>query len=173
MENKQESGEDKPYGIDKDFAHPKAVELIPEEFFWDCVDEAAPFGSDEGDTALGEYRDWRQNNPNQSLLECLIWVIEDVGEMDFQKYNSKMLNRKKIAAQIDDDDFDDQQFIYTLDLSVITTGFGQLVDEGTIDAEAIPVVELAIDRQLIWSELVEWEEYHTNLKVLKDKLQKI
>jgi len=30
--------EDEIYGIDKEFAHQRAIELIPEEFFWDCID---------------------------------------------------------------------------------------------------------------------------------------
>lgn len=30
------------YGIDVEYAHPRAVELIPEDFFWDCCDELAP-----------------------------------------------------------------------------------------------------------------------------------
>lgn len=29
-------------------AHPRARELMWEPIFWDCADEAAPFGSDEG-----------------------------------------------------------------------------------------------------------------------------
>ena len=172
MERKKEYDDDE-YGINKGSAHPRAVELISEEFFWDCTDEAAPFGSDEGDMALAEYRDWKRNYPDQKLIECLKWVIESVGEIDFKKYNYKFLNKKKIAAQIEEEDFDDQQFIYTLDLSVIATGFGQLVDEGTIDSEAIPIIELALDRQLIWSELVEWEAYHANLQILKVKLSKL
>ncbi len=37
--------EEESYGINKEFAHPRAIELIPEDFFWDCVDELAPFFS--------------------------------------------------------------------------------------------------------------------------------
>ena len=32
-------------------AHPRALDLMQEKFFWDCVDEEAPFGSDEGHDA--------------------------------------------------------------------------------------------------------------------------
>jgi hypothetical protein len=38
-------------GIDIDHTHKRAVELIPEEFFWSCIDELSPFGSDEGEEA--------------------------------------------------------------------------------------------------------------------------
>lgn len=166
--------QEEKYGIDIDNAHPKAIELIPEEFFWSCIDELAPFGSDEGDTALAEYRDWRKTNPNTPTIECLKWVIESVGEMKFADYNQKIVDKKLIKAQLEDDDFDDQQYIYTLDNSVIATGFAQLVDEGIIEQQNKPIIQLAIDRQKNWAELSEgWEhskEYIDNLNVLERAL---
>lgn len=164
------------YGIDKDNAHPNAIELIPEDFFWNCFNELAPFGSDEGDTALAEFRDWRKVNPQTPTIECLKWVIEGVGEMDFKDYNQNLLNKALIKSQLQDDDFDDQQYIYTLDISVIATGFAQLVDEGTIDEQNKPIIQIAIDRQKIWAELAEgWgysEQYIGYLQVLERALAK-
>jgi hypothetical protein len=39
-------------------------------------------------------------------------------------------------------------YIFTLDTTVIGTALGQLIDEGYIDAEAKPYVQVAIKRQL-------------------------
>lgn len=168
--------EDEVYGIDIDHAHKRAIELIPEEFFWSCIDELAPFGSDEGDTALAEWRDWRKENKGTPSIECLKWTIEGVGEMQFKDYNEKLLSKELIKKQIADEDFDDQQYVFTLDISVIATGFGQLVDEGLIDPQNKPIIKLALDRQIIWSELQpDWEhstEYISNLNVLKRALEK-
>lgn len=167
--------EEEKYGIDIDNAHQKAIELIPEDFFWSCFDELAPFGSDEGDTALAEFREWRKENPATPTLECIKWVIESVGEMEFADYNSEMLSRNKIKSQLEDENFDDQQYIYTLDNSVIATGFAQLVDEGLIEAENKKIIQLAIDRQIIWAELSPgWEyskKYISNLKILDRALK--
>jgi len=164
------------YGIDKKHAHKRAIELIPEEFFWDCVDELAPFGSDEGDMALSEFREWRKSNPKTPTYECLKWTIESVGEMKIEEYNNKILNRELIKNQISDHDFNDHQYIFTLDISAIATGFGQLVDEGKIDIENKSLIQLAIDRQKIWNEVNEdWEyrkEYLNNLIVLERALNK-
>jgi uncharacterized protein YfeS len=163
------------YGINKDFAHKRAIELIPEEFFWDCVDELAPYGSDEGDMALSEYRDWRKQNPNTPTYNCLVWTIESVGEIAIEEYNEDILDKKLVKSQIVDDDFDDHQFIYILDVSVIAAGFGQLVDEGTIDAKNKPLISLAIERQKIWAELSDnWEykdEYIERMIVLERALK--
>lgn len=131
--------EEDAYGIDKDLAHERAIALIPEEFFWDCTDEFAPFGSDEGDTALAEYREWKQSNPDTPSYECLQWTIESVGEIDLSEYNESLLDSNLIRSQIEDENFDDHQHIFTVDASVIATGFGQLVDEGVIDENNKPL----------------------------------
>lgn len=167
--------DEETYGIDIDNAHKRAVELIPEEFFWSCIDELAPFGSDEGDMALSEFRDWRKANPQTPTIECLKWVIESVGEMTFKDYNQSLLDKELIKSQLQDEDFDDQQYIYTLDNSVIATGFAQLVDEGIIEAANKPVIQLAIERQKIWATLSEnWQhsnEYINNLQILERALK--
>lgn len=95
--------------------------------------------------------------------------------MNFSDYNETLLQREKIQSQISDENFDDQQFIFTLDVSIIATGFGQLVDEGIIDLENKPIIKIAIDRQIVWSELQkDWEyagQYISNLNVLKRILE--
>lgn len=164
------------YGIDKNHAHKRAVELIPEVFFWDGVDELAPFGSDEGDMALSEFRNWRKSNPKTSTYECLKWTIESIGELNISDYNENILNKKLIEKQISDDGFNDQQYIFTVDISAIATGFGQLVDEGKIDEKGKPLIQLAIDRQRIWAELNKnWnhgKDYINNLNILERVLKK-
>ena len=121
--------------------------------------------------ALSEFRRWRNSNQNSPLIECLQWTIESVGEMRFEEYNNRILDKELINNQINDFNFDDQQYIFTLDISVIATGFGQLVDEGKIEENSKPIIQLAIDRQIKWSESKkEWgykEEYLNKLKVLQ------
>ena len=38
--------------LDPKFAHPRARKLFSEDFFWDAIDDHAPWGSDEGADAL-------------------------------------------------------------------------------------------------------------------------
>ena len=90
------------YGIDIDHANKRAIELIPQDFFWSCIDELAPFGSDEGDMALAEFRSWRKANKNVPTIECLKWTIESVGEMEFADYNDSLVSEDTIKKQIQD-----------------------------------------------------------------------
>lgn len=167
--------EEEFYGINKEKAHKRAAELIPEEFFWSCGDELAPFGSDEGDTALSEFREWRKENPTTEIFECLKWTVESIWEKDIEEYNETIIDKSLIESQLEDDEFDDHYYIFTVDISVIATGFGQLVDEGKIDQKNKAIIQLAIDRQKIWSELVQdWdykEQYVENLNVLERALK--
>lgn len=167
--------EDDTYGVNKEHAHQRALELVPEDFFWDCGDELAPFGSDEGDTALSEFREWRVENPIISIAECIIWTIESVSEKSIGFFGKDILDPNLIKRQITDTDFNDQQYIFTVDASVIATGFGQLVDEGKIDVESKPFIQLSIDRQKVWAKLSFNEdflfEYLGNLLVLERVLK--
>lgn len=164
--------EDEFNGILKEKAHPRAQELIQDDFFWDYLDELTPFGSDEGHNALVQYREWRQANLDTPIIDCLNWLIEGIGDMNPEDYNESFILSENIIKQLDDEEFDDDYFIYTLDAYLIGVCFGQLADEGKMDADSKEIAKLALQRQLNWASLDESEinlEYIGNIK----KLQKI
>ncbi|GAA4424967.1 molybdate metabolism regulator [Bremerella cremea] len=128
-------------------AHVRARKLMTEEFFWDCVDEQAPFGSDEGSDAYYEWRDWREENPDQPLMVCLDWILDGQSE----QYNASLYTDERIAQDLADPSsafLADHWDIDTLDITILATALGQLLDEGTIDADAKPLAIVAIERQL-------------------------
>lgn len=98
--------------------HPRAQELMPEEL-WQCVDEDAPFGSDEGADAYEEFRAWREENPEAPLTACIEWIGDESNYPD----------------------------AFTYDATIIATVLGQLVLEGRIDSDAKPFARRAIARQ--------------------------
>lgn len=128
-------------------AHPRARELMTEESLWDCVDEEAPFGSDEGHDAYYEFRNWRETNKKKNLKACLSWIMD--GQL--KKYNEQLYSDETIERDLEDPDesfLADAYDMFTLDATVIATALGQLLDEGRIDAEAKPYVHVAINRQI-------------------------
>ncbi|EMB17837.1 molybdate metabolism regulator [Rhodopirellula europaea] len=127
-------------------AHPRARELMREPFFWDCVDEAAPFGSDEGNEAYYEWRSWREENPKAALTECFDWILAG----NLHAYNESLASVAQIEMDVDNPDdaiLGDQYDMFTLDTTIIATGLGQLMDEGVIDPSAKPFLHVAIKRQ--------------------------
>jgi uncharacterized protein YfeS len=129
-------------------AHARARQLMKEALFWDCADEEAPFGSDEGFDAYYEFRDWRATNKKKDLTDCLAWIMQDD---DLKKYNEKLCTDKAITRDLENPDeafLADSFDMFTLDATVIATALGQLIDEGKIDADVKPYVRVAIKRQL-------------------------
>lgn len=127
-------------------AHARARELMPEDFFWDCADEEAPFGSDEGADAYQEFRNWRARNPKSNLVECLSWIMR--GRL--KKYTEALCSDKAITRDLNNPDkafLADDYDSFTLDATVIATALGQLLDEGHIDNEVKSYVCVAITRQ--------------------------
>lgn len=133
--------------------HPRANELISNEALWDCANELAPFGSDEGADAYVEYRRWRSENPRSNLVDCVAWILGSKND----EYNAALVRDSAIG----DSDKSAGDFGYpdafTLDATVIATVLGQLVDEGRIDTEAKPFAKVAIDRQ---SHPIVLSQYH-------------
>jgi Uncharacterized protein conserved in bacteria len=128
-------------------AHPRARELMPEEFFWHCEDEEAPFGSDEGSDGYYEFRRWRSKHPSASLVDCLSWIMED----QLEGYTSALFSDQQVEADLaspEDAFLADAYDMFTLDATVIATGLGQLLDEGHIDSAAKPYLRVALSRQL-------------------------
>jgi uncharacterized protein YfeS len=121
---------------------------MTEEFFWDCVDEEAPFGSDEGHDAYYEFREWRRRNKEKQLTDCLAWIMQ--GE-DLGSYTDEICSDEAVALAHETPTeafLADAYDMSTLDATVIATSLGQLLDEGRIDLAAKPYVRVAIERQL-------------------------
>jgi uncharacterized protein YfeS len=129
-------------------AHPRARELMKEEVLWDCAEEDAPFGSDEGFDAYYEFRAWRAKNKKENLTACFEWIMQSD---DLKNYNQKLGSDaaiKRDLANPDEAFLADDYDMFTLDATVIATALGQLIDEGRIDKEAKPYVRVAIKRQM-------------------------
>jgi uncharacterized protein YfeS len=110
------------------------------------VDEEAPFGSDEGHDAYHEFRRWRAANPSESLVQCLSWILE--GHLDDYL---EIASNERVRADLDEPEnalLADSYDTFTLDATILATCFGQLLDEGRIDAAAKPYAIVAIQRQL-------------------------
>ncbi|WP_143180844.1 hypothetical protein [Buchananella hordeovulneris] len=142
--------EDYP-GIDRERAHPHAQALIPDDFFWDGGDDLSPFGSDEGFTALAEWRAWRAKHPRAAVRSCLQWVVRSVGEMPLAAYTDALASPARVQQLVADPQVDDWYEIFTLDISIIATVLGQFVDEGVVDASALPFLQRALNRQSLYA----------------------
>jgi len=77
-------------------AHARARDLMVEPLFWDCTDEGAPFGSDEGWEAYYEWRRWREGNQSKSLTDCFNWILNE----RLNEYTRSLLLEDKINEDL-------------------------------------------------------------------------
>lgn len=74
------------YELSPETAHPKAKELLIEDFYWSSIEESAPFGNDDGSDAFYGFRDWRSKNKNESPIVYLKELINEWGYPSFDWY---------------------------------------------------------------------------------------
>jgi uncharacterized protein YfeS len=149
------------YGINKHKAHPNASNLINDSFFWDNTNEYSPFGSDEGDTALEEFRKWRANNKKEPLISFIQSFVQDIEGTSIKDYLSTSLNRDSIELM--STEYEEE---FTIDITIIATCFGQFVDEGQIDIEVKDILLFAIHKQEEINKYLGENEFVNNLNKL-------
>jgi uncharacterized protein YfeS len=117
-------------------AHPRAVSLMTEDFFWNCIADDTPFGSDEGSQAYSCWRGWRASNPDASLREAMAsWILGGDG-LAYLSLSSQERPLEGFEGSSYVMDWD----LWTLNITIIATALSQLLDEGNVDEEAKPFV---------------------------------
>lgn len=157
--------------------HENAVKIADYEFFWDQLDELAPFGSDEAYFSFIELVDWIEENPNKPVIECIRWILNS-WNLRLSDYNDSILFEENLIKVTNDYDFD--TLVLTLDIVLIATGFGQLIIQGKIDENIKNIVHIAILRQMnsyvldsFLEDNEEWKyERYKYLQILLDILEK-
>ena len=125
--------------------HKRAVEIADYKFFWDVSDELSPFGCEEAYIAFCELCDWREENPDTPIIDCFLWIL-DSWELSVDDFNDDIIESDNILKIIQDLDF--YEDLMSLDYTIISTGFTQLILEGKIDMDVKNIIQLSILRQM-------------------------
>jgi len=135
--------------VSKDFfgtkPHENAIKIADYEFFWNNVDELAPFGSEEGYISFMEFHDWLIDNPDNEAIEFIEWLLNS-WDINLEDFDDSILDDENIVKIIDDESFDYN--LLTLDIAIIATGFAQLIIQGKIDNDIKNIIHLALLRQM-------------------------
>lgn len=137
----------------KQHAHKNALQWLQDDFYWSENDPTCPFGSFEGGKALEGYQKWRTANPNGVITEYISDFLQKIAKIDLKDYNETLLDRDEIESQIQNRKYDDYRNIFSVDVSLIAIGLGQLLVDGKIDAAVYPILYVAMERLMLWNEL--------------------
>ena len=150
MEEAQKRGPDPDYEPSKVRAHPVARKLMNEDFFWNILDDNAPFGNDDGADTLSYWRKWRRANPHGKVMD----FIADI----FQRYDVSYPEWERKSGNVAPIDF---VGILTTSMGnnvVIATTFGQLMDEGYVEPELATLARKAIANEKNMVMIKRWKE---------------
>ena len=125
--------------------HERAVKIADYKFFWDASDDLAPFGCEEAYIAFCELCDWLIDNPDTPIIDCFLWILES-WELGLDDFNDEIIESENILKIIQDLDF--YEDLMSLDYTVISTGFAQLILQGKIDMDVKNIIQLSILRQM-------------------------
>lgn len=134
-------------------AHPRAKELMNEDFYWSPVEETGPFGNDDGSDAFYGFLEWREGNQATSPVVYIKELIQDWGypPFDLNEMNEDNLRAYTASSPIG------ARALTGQDNVILAVGFGQFVLEGRIDEDLRVLTRTAIKRELLPSMLSMWE----------------
>jgi len=148
------------YELTPETAHPRAKQIMTEDFFWSPIEESGPFGNDDGSDAFYGFRDWRQSNKTVSPVIYLEELIERWGydRFDFNEMNEENLNEYVSSSSIG------ARTLIGQDNAIIAIGFGQFVLEGKIDEDIKVLTKTALNRELLPSIINMWDDEYKKIR---------
>ena len=149
--------------LSKKTAHPKAAQLMKEDWYWSESDDLSPFGNDEGWDAFYAFKDWREKNKN---IEPALFLgeLERTWGVSFSHKDITSAAELKEAEK-------KNQFLHTMDAGIIAVALGQFVLEGRISGRLKDLGIKAANRSLSPSYLADFDS--DNRKEFQRRLQAI
>jgi uncharacterized protein YfeS len=158
------------YNPDYENAHPKAKELMNEDFFYNSTDETGPFGSDDAADTYAGFAEWRIANKSANPKDFLIQHIEDWGYPDFDLTTTDF---KKLKPYLQKSEMH-IHYLTGIDQSILAIAFGQLYIEGKIDDEMLLIAKYSLERQLNSQILKMWpQDYQEERKLKLTKMDEV
>lgn len=165
---------DDPEGdaLAKETSHPKFVENMTAEFYYDCTYDFSPFGNDHGADLLFNLEEFYQETKGKGILKWLFNTIDEYGFKYTSEDCSKILDEPTIK-QLQNED---PHFINCMNNTIIAAAFGQIKISGEVDNELKDLARTAIQRQLVLNRQYNHEsvkEHNDNLNIMLHDLNKI
>ncbi|MBQ8288578.1 MAG: WGR domain-containing protein [Clostridia bacterium] len=114
--------DDEEFGLHPLTAHPRFRQYFTDELYYDCADEEAPFGSDEGADALAMLAEMLRKKPTVNFADLPRWLMDDEWELGYLPPDAPY-------------DEEDVETSYYSDQVTLAFAFGQIKITGSIDPD--------------------------------------
>ena len=149
--------DDEEYGLNPLTSHPVFRKYFSNEIYYDCGDEEAPFGSDEGNDALYELQEAIQKKKKINFFDFPRVLIEKIWEMDYLSSDIEQTDEElKAQAKLNFNGLSGEQIILQSDQVILAVTFGQVKITGKIDKNLLELALKSLNRidrlnRLIWN----------------------
>lgn len=131
-------------------SHPKFRENFTDDFYFDCVDEEAPFGSDEGSDTLSQIEEDLRKSKEFNFTTFPKKLIETYWDMTYIPANDISLDKIEELVKTD------EMNVTQSDMVTYATAFAQIKITGQIDNELKTSALNAMKRLEIVAQLLKW-----------------
>ena len=149
--------DDEEYGLNPLTSHPIFRKYFSNEIYYDCGDEEAPFGSDEGHDAFSELEESVRKKKKTIFLDFPRVIIEEIWEMDYLTPDLENTDEElKEQAKRKYNGLLGDQIILQSDQVILAVTFGQAKITGKIDKDLLELALKSLNRidklnRLIWN----------------------
>lgn len=137
-------------------AHPRAQQLMDEDFFYSPIEESGPFGSDDGADTFAGFARWRTSN---SFTDPLAYLQQQLNEWGYPPFDLQDSDPEHIRRYMEQHEMG-VTFLVGMDAAIVAVAFGQLYLEGTVDESLNALGKISLNRQLHPEMLLLWDEVY-------------
>lgn len=164
---KENTGEiyldDEEEGLSKETSHPNFVNHFTEDFYYDCGDEEAPFGNDNGADTLYELEDLiKSGDYKGKFLTFPKKIVSDIWDLNYLEPEN--FDKEKIKKLIEDDEYS----LVATDQVIIAVALGEIKILGKIEPELKKTALNAMKRQKIVFEMLGYDGSGEYDQIMKD-----
>jgi len=161
--------DDEEIGLHPKTSHPNFREHFTEEFYYDCGDEEAPFGSDDGNDTLASLCEYIRKKNEINLTEFPKNIVENDWGMKW--IEPKEPTEEDVKAILDapkTDALPMSSYLRCCDCVIIATAFGQIKVMGCIFERLRYMALCSLKRLAMVDKLEEHNEGYAIPQMIKD-----
>ncbi len=142
--------DDEEFGLHPKTSHPKFVKHFTDDFYYDCSNEEASFGSDEGSDALWMLTEHLRKKRKLNSADFPRFIIEQEWDMKYIPVDS--LNEDVVKNLTESDEMN----MIQSDMITTSVAFGQIKITGKIDEVLKQNAINSMKRIIVTAKILNW-----------------